>query len=269
MGEDMRQFLTFDCEGSSLAATLDTAPGETGLLVVSGGNEIRIGAHRGMVRVATDVAAAGYPVFRFDRRGIGDSEGRNDGFESSAADIASAITAFQAASPHLKRIVAYGNCDAATALVLHKPEGLSALVLSNPWVIEPVDDLPPPAAIKSYYLQRLRDPKAWKSLISGAVNLRNLAAGVIRVAAPAPPSALTNRVAEAMADTKIDMHVLLATGDGTAVVFADAWKIDVFAKARNSGLCRVTQYASSAHSFARAADYAVLKSALLESLSGN
>lgn len=269
MGADMRRFLSFDCDGSTLAATLDEAPGAAGLLIVSGGNEIRIGAHRGMVRLASDIAASGYPVLRFDRRGIGDSEGENGGFEASAPDISAAITAFRAACPDLKRIIAFGNCDAATALLLHKPDGVSALVLSNIWVIEPVDDLPPTAAIKSYYLERLKDPKAWLSLISGAVNLKKLATGMLRVAAPAPTSALTNRVAHAMADAAIDAHILLAKGDGTAIAFADAWKGDTFAAARNNGRYRVIEYDSSAHSFARAADYAVLKSALLESLGGN
>jgi len=123
----MRHFLTFPCAGATLAATLDDASGETGLLIVSGGNEIRIGAHRGIEKVSADLADLGHPVFRFDRRGIGDSEGENGGFEASGPDIQAAIVAFKAACPSLKRIVAFGNCDAASALLLHQPEGLAAL----------------------------------------------------------------------------------------------------------------------------------------------
>ena len=40
----MRRLTSFPCAGDILAATLDEAPGTTGLLIVSGGNEIRIGA---------------------------------------------------------------------------------------------------------------------------------------------------------------------------------------------------------------------------------
>ena len=40
----MRRLIGFACEGETLAATLDEAPGTTGLLIVSGGNEIRSGA---------------------------------------------------------------------------------------------------------------------------------------------------------------------------------------------------------------------------------
>lgn len=262
----MRQFLTFDCEGSALAATLDGTQQKTGLLIVSGGNEIRIGAHRGMVRLAGDIADEGYPVFRFDRRGVGDSEGDNGGFEGSGPDLQAAIDAFRRACPNLINIVAFGNCDAATALLLHRPIGLSALVLSNVWVIEPVDDLPPPAAIKSHYIDRMKDPKAWLGLLTGAVNVRKIAAGLTRVLAP-PPSALADRVATAMASNHLDTHILLATKDGTAVAFADAWKSDTFAAARANRHHRVTTFESSAHSFAREADYAVLKAALLEALS--
>ena len=112
----MRHQLSFPCEGATLAATLDEAPGTTGLLIVSGGNEIRSGAHRGMATLAQRIAAAGHPVFRFDRRGIGDSEGENTGYTNSGPDIAAAIAAFRRAAPQLTRIIAFGNCDAASAL---------------------------------------------------------------------------------------------------------------------------------------------------------
>src|SRR3546814_19808079 len=85
----------------------------------------------------TTLFRSGFPVFRFDRRGVGDSEGENGGFLSSGPDIAEAVAAFLRASPGLRRIVALGNCDAATALALfHDVEELAALLLANPWVVE-------------------------------------------------------------------------------------------------------------------------------------
>src|SRR3546814_1492741 len=68
------------------------------------------------------IAAAGHPVFRFDRRGIGDSDGSNSGFETSGPDIAAAIAAFRAAAPHVARIAAFGNCDAASRSEEHTYE---------------------------------------------------------------------------------------------------------------------------------------------------
>ncbi|EJL35363.1 hypothetical protein PMI02_00195, partial [Novosphingobium sp. AP12] len=80
-----RRHFAFMCEGDRLVATLDTAPGRTALLLVSGGNEVRSGAWSGQARFAARIAAWGFPVLRFDRRGVGDSEGENGGFRSAAA----------------------------------------------------------------------------------------------------------------------------------------------------------------------------------------
>ena len=66
----------FACEGSTLAATLDEAGGGTGLLIVWGGNELRSGAWSGQAQLAARIAAAGFPVLRFDRRGWATATGR-------------------------------------------------------------------------------------------------------------------------------------------------------------------------------------------------
>ncbi|MGV3730175.1 MAG: hydrolase 1, exosortase A system-associated [Sphingopyxis sp.] len=224
----MRHQLSFAFEGAALAATLDDAPGTTGLLIVSGGNEIRSGAHRGMAMLAARIAAAGHPVFRFDRRGIGDSEGANCGFESSAADIAAAIAAFRRAAPHVERIAAFGNCDAASALILHQPLPLDALILANPWSYEAeaeTDDepaLPPAAAIRARYLSRLIDPKSLLRLLRGEVDLGKLRRGLTALrqrSAAAPPDSLAARIEDAVARLTIPATILLATGDRTAQAF--------------------------------------------------
>jgi exosortase A-associated hydrolase 1 len=264
----MRRTLSFPCEGASLAATLDEAAGSAGLLVVSGGNEIRIGAHRGMAKLAADVAAAGHPVFRFDRRGIGDSEGENSGFTASAPDLAAAITAFRAACPALTRIVAFGNCDAASALALHMVAGIDALVIANPWVIEATADAPPPAAIKAHYAQRLRDPKAWMGLFTGAIDLRKLAGGLLRVASPQPPSTLAAQIACGMTSFPGPISILLATRDGTAIAFAAEWKKSAFSAVKARTDVAVTEVDSGSHSFASAADYDVLNDHVLTALRG-
>ena len=80
----MRRLIACACADDDIIATLDEAAGTTGLLIVSGGNEVRAGAHRGMALLAADLAAAGHPVFRYDRRGVGDSGGTNRGFLSAA-----------------------------------------------------------------------------------------------------------------------------------------------------------------------------------------
>ncbi len=264
----MRRALSFTCEGSDCRATLDGDPSAaTGLFIVSGGNEIRVGAHRGMGKLAADVAADGHSCFRFDRRGIGDSNGENAEFEGSAADLAAALDAYRAACPGLKRIVAFGNCDAASALLLHGPTGIDAYVLGNIWVIEAQDEMPPPAAIKARYLERIKDPKSWVRLFTGAINLKKLAGGLLKVVRPAPPSSLPLKVANGLAKLGAPTTILLAKGDATAIAYADVWRGPDFANARSNANICVTELDSASHSFASDEDYAALKAAIVRALS--
>ncbi|OHD10008.1 hydrolase 1, exosortase A system-associated [Sphingopyxis sp. RIFCSPHIGHO2_12_FULL_65_19] len=245
----MRHQLSFPCEGAPLAATLDEAPGTTGLLIVSGGNEIRSGAHRGMATLAQSIAEAGHPVFRFDRRGIGDSEGENGSYESSGPDIAAAIAAFRGAAPQITRIVAFGNCDAASALLLHHPLPLDALILANPWTYNgDADDadelaLPPADAIRARYWSRLKDPASLLRLFKGQVDFRKLLRGLSalrRKPAPVAPDSLSARLDTALANLACPATILLATGDRTAQAFAE--KCD-------PGAVPVERLNSASHSF--------------------
>jgi exosortase A-associated hydrolase 1 len=251
MDDIMRRTLSFACEGATLVGTLDGAPGCAGLLIVSGGNEIRSGAHRGMTELAATIAARGYPVFRFDRRGVGDSEGENKGFRFSGPDIAAALAAFRAQCPQLTRVVAFGNCDAASALALHGTAA-DARVLANPWVIPSSGEMPPPAAIKHRYARRLRDPEAWKALLTGKVDMTKLAKGLGRLAAakPAAPDSLADKTVRALEASKIATVIVLATGDATAIAFADVW--------RNDPAITVERIDTASHSFADPRAYARL-----------
>ncbi len=229
----MREVIGFDCVGDRLVGTLDHAEGRTGLLIVSGGNEIRIGAHRGMALLAQRVAAAGYPVMRYDRRGIGDSEGENGGFRTSADDIATAAQTFRQALP-VERMIGFGNCDAATALALfHQRAGIDALLLANPWVIEGDSDLPPPAAIRARYADRLRDPRQWLRLARGGVNIGKLVKGLKRSAnQPSENSSLANDMGRALASSDAPTTILLADRDNTAIAFREAFRHPAFAATR-------------------------------------
>lgn len=230
-----RRFLSFTCEGNTLCGTLDTAKGTTGLLIVSGGNELRAGPWNSQTAIAAKVAAAGFPVLRFDRRGVGDSEGPNGGFESSAPDLAAALAAFRAHVPTLRRVVAFGNCDAASALMLAGGAGCDALVLANPWTFdpepEPVEAVeePTPArmtrgAIRAHYLRRIADPRAWWRLLTGKVALGGLAGSLADAAqSDGPQSALAARMAAALAPYTGPVALLVAERDRTGQAFCDNW----------------------------------------------
>lgn len=249
MDRDMRTPLTFPLGDLSLAATLDSAPGSTGLLMVTGGTQIRIGPHRSFAQLATTVAANGFPVFRFDRRGIGDSEGDDPGFARSGPDLEAAVAAFRRHCPQLRRIVGFGLCDGATALALHhRAAGLDALLLANPWVIEPQAGLPPAAAIRRHYIERLTTRRGWSHLLRG-FDWRKAARGMRAAAAPAS-AGLADQAARALTLSRAPVHILLASGDATAIAFEHEFRKRPFAPLRNTGRVTIATLDSGSHSFA-------------------
>ncbi len=221
----------FGCGSLKLGGTLDTAPGTTGLLIVTGGNEIRSGAFAGQSHLANRIAAAGFPVFRFDRRGVGDSEGDNRGFRSSEGDIRAALEAFRAMAPQMERVLAIGNCDAASALMLMGGRGCDGLILSNPWTIEESEGAEDgnghkhaPEAIRSRYLEKLKSPGEIARLLRGGVDLRKLARGLTSALRPSPqPSSLAQEMQGGLIGFEGPVHILLATGDRTAQLFESTW----------------------------------------------
>lgn len=256
-----RLHLTFACGGTTLAGTLDTAPGTSGLLIVSGGNEVRAGAFSGHARLSASLAAAGFPVFRFDRRGVGDSGGDNRGFRKSGRDILAAAEAFRAMVPQLSRLVAYGNCDAASALMLAHGEACDALVLSNPWTIESDEGQMPASAIRSRYGQKLRNPRELVRLLSGKVDLAKLARGVVQAVGPKPKAtSLAQEMADALAASGKPHRFLLASSDRTAQIFREVFPLDPGAD------LRTCEGASHAYVEPHARDW--LKNELLAALRG-
>lgn len=165
--------LSFDCLGQRLPGIL-TLPAERqalGVVIVVGGPQYRVGSHRQFVLLARSLAAAGFPVLRFDTRGMGNAPGDFPGFEEIGPDIACAVQAMRNALPDLRQVVLWGLCDAASAILINQPQlaGISGLVLLNPWVrnAETLAN----AEIKHYYHKRLLDPAFWSKLRRGQVNV--------------------------------------------------------------------------------------------------
>ena len=130
-------------------------PSPLGVLIVVGGPQYRVGSHRQFVHLARALAREGYPTFRFDYRGMGDSEGALRTFEQVEPDIHAAARAFQSACPDLKRLVVFGLCDAASALLMaaERIEGLAGMILVNPWVRR--SETLNAAVVRHYYRQRI------------------------------------------------------------------------------------------------------------------
>lgn len=259
----MRRLLTVPCAGVELGATLDDGDGEVGLLLVIGGSQTRIGSHRMYERLARSLAKQGFPCFRFDRRGVGDSAGQDPGFRRSAPDLAAAAIAFRRESPSLRRMYGFGLCDGATAAALFGDQAcLDGLILVNPWLVEAAAAEPPPAAIRHHYRQRLLSLEGWKKILSGAVDYRKLLRGIVRIARPQPRSSLAQDVAAALARHRLPTQLLLAAGDATAVAAEHELKSPSF-----RGLIMDRKMIDTdSHTFARPGDDIRLRDAVAEAI---
>ncbi|MAD74814.1 MAG: hydrolase 1, exosortase A system-associated [Rheinheimera sp.] len=145
---------------------------KTGVLIVVGGPQYRIGSHRQFVKLSRALAAAGIPSMRFDSAGMGDSTGSKVMFYQQNDDIAAAIQLFMQQCPHLNNIVLWGLCDAASAALLYcyrrADSRVVGLVLLNPWVRQQHSHAQ--VMLKHYYWQRLSSKAFWQKLLAGGLN---------------------------------------------------------------------------------------------------
>ena len=136
--------LRFDCEGESLVGILhqpaaDQAGQALAVVIVVGGPQVRAGSHRQFVQVARALAGDGYPVLRYDVRGMGDSSGALRSFEHLTPDISAAIDQVLMQCPQVRQVVLWGLCDGASASLLYLAERngdarIAGLCVLNPWL---------------------------------------------------------------------------------------------------------------------------------------
>jgi exosortase A-associated hydrolase 1 len=261
----MRNLLSFDCDGAALGASLDSAEGETGLLLVTGGTQTRIGSHRMYERLAAALAREGWPCFRFDRRGVGDSEGEDPDFRESGPDLAAAAAAFRREQPRLKRLLGFGLCDGASTLALHgRAAGLDGYILVNPWFVEAEAGEPPAAAIKSRYKEQLLSLDGWKRLLSGSISYRKVLKGLRKIVASGP-SSLSGEIAVALGKARVPAQLVLASGDATAIAAQAEWSSPSFKALRQSNPAPL-RIDSDSHTFSRPGDEAALLEAVRTAL---
>jgi exosortase A-associated hydrolase 1 len=180
--------VVFACGSDALVGILHEASGSRGILVLVGGPQYRVGSHRQFALMARAFAASGFPVLRFDYRGMGDSDGEPRTFEAVADDIRCAIEAFARESPQVEEIVLWGLCDAASsALMFYDADPrIAAMILANPSVRD--DGAEARSYLKHYYPTRLLQWSFWERALRGKVDfaaalrgfLDKVVAGVVR-----------------------------------------------------------------------------------------
>lgn len=165
----------FTCVGATLLGILakPETPLETGVIVIVGGPQYRVGSHRQFVLLSRALAAAGHAVLRFDYRGMGDSEGEPRNFEGVSDDVSAAINALQACIPTVQQVALWGLCDGASAALLYYHETqdprISGLCLINPWIRSEISLAR--TQVKHYYTERLLQKGFWIKFLSGKVTL--------------------------------------------------------------------------------------------------
>ncbi|MEO3879543.1 hydrolase 1, exosortase A system-associated [Rheinheimera fenheensis] len=176
------QFISIACNDESLSAILhrpDSLKQDTGVLILVGGPQYRVGSHRQFVKLSRALAAAGIASLRLDAAGMGDSSGIKAEFYQQDADIEAGITALMQQCPQLKHVVLWGLCDAASAILLYlnTPDArVSGAVLLNPWVRQQHSHAE--VMLKHYYVKRLLSRQFWQKLFGGGVALKHSVLGL-------------------------------------------------------------------------------------------
>jgi exosortase A-associated hydrolase 1 len=246
--------LTFSIGDASLIGIVHEpdAPAATGVLIIVGGPQYRIGAHRQFVHLARSLAGDGIAAMRFDYRGIGDADGPFSGFEHIGEDIEAALQAFRDAVPSLRSIVLWGLCDAAAAIAMvpGPVAPVAGVVLLNPWVR--TEEGEARAYLRHYYLKRLFSAAFWKKALSGGLSTRQSVKGLrdnVAMARKSSADPLPMRVTRGIAALPVPALLILSGNDLTAREFEDA--AGTLLSSPPSSL-RTERLAAADHTFSRA-----------------
>jgi exosortase A-associated hydrolase 1 len=239
--------LRFMCAGSSLVGVVDVPerPLPRGVLVLADSAQYRVGSHRQFTLLSRVLAQRGIPVMRFDRRGMGDSEGAPRAFDASEDDVRAAMKEFFLQMPDMTEVVILGLGDAALAAALYAPrdERVCALVLLNP--LPGAQRGEAHDALRHHYLARLGEVSFWKKVARGKVKVSDGAAA-LRQATRARRNALPRRVADSLAAFGGRLLLVLGGEDLAARQFARVLE-------RHQARFRCVEVASADHAFASSA----------------
>jgi exosortase A-associated hydrolase 1 len=166
--------IVFKCQGDRLigiVAEPSTPVSDVGVVIIVGGPQYRAGSHRQFVHLSRHLASEGWPVLRFDYRGMGDAEGSPRSFEQIDDDIRAAVDAIVHACPTVRRVILWGLCDGASAALLYAAtdDRIGGLALANPWVRDTRTEAV--TQVKHYYGGRLLSGGFWRKLLGGGVDV--------------------------------------------------------------------------------------------------
>jgi exosortase A-associated hydrolase 1 len=169
------RFALLDCDGDAcigvVAAPASPATAaRTGVVIVVGGPQYRVGSHRQFVLLARSLAAAGFPALRFDYRGMGDSDGERRDFEDVGIDIGCAVAAL-VRDAGVTDVVLWGLCDGASAALMYAAADprIAGVVALNPWARSA--QIAAVTRVRHYYVRRIVSGAFWRKMLTGGVGL--------------------------------------------------------------------------------------------------
>jgi exosortase A-associated hydrolase 1/exosortase A-associated hydrolase 2 len=168
--------------GPPLPTDTPIAKSQLGVLILVGGHQYRVGAHRQFTLLSRHLAQHGFCSLRIDVPGMGDNSGQLSEFYQHDIYIKTALDRWQQQQPQLQHFVIWGLCDAASSALIYQcryhDARLVGLVLLNPWLRQPQQQAQ--VMLQNYYGQKLTDRQWWLKLLRGQVHIRQSVQEVVK-----------------------------------------------------------------------------------------
>ena len=146
----------------------------TVVIIVTGGPQVRTGAHRLYVQLSRFLCEHNWPSLRFDYEGMGDSEQDFVGFQYTEPSIAAAMKFLQCKFKIKLNFIFWSLCDGATATALYAAthqEYISGMILCNPLVI--TEEGLARSLIRHYYRKRIFNKEFLRKLVGFEIDFKS------------------------------------------------------------------------------------------------
>ena len=125
------------------------------VILITGGPQVRIGAHRMYVQLSRFLCEHSWASFRFDYEGMGDSAGDFIGFQYAGPSITAAVNFLKNRFKGKASFILWSLCDGATAAALYAAthqDHIIGQILCNPLTV--TDQGLARSTIRHYYAKR-------------------------------------------------------------------------------------------------------------------